>query len=59
MDSYRREHSSRFPFNVRYDSVDVHVGQEGVQVHFGSFRKETNQVDPVLGVVVETMAHME
>ena len=42
MDSYRREHSSRFPFKARYDSVDVHVGQEGVQVHSGSFQSSTN-----------------
>ena len=40
-DSYRRVHSSRLPFKAQFGSVDILVGQEDVQAHFGSFQAST------------------
>ena len=40
-DSYRRVYSSRLPFKAQFGSVDILVGQEDVQAHFGSFQAST------------------
>ena len=34
-------HSSRLPFKAQFGSVDILVGQEDVQAHFGSFKAST------------------
>ena len=58
LDSYRREHSSRLPFKAQFGSVDIHVGQEDAQAHFGSFQSSTKLI-LFWGVVVEAMAHIK
>ena len=50
-------HSSRLPFKAQFGSVDIHVGQEDAQAHFGSFQSSTKLI-LFWGVVVEAMAHI-
>ena len=45
-------------FKALFGSVDIYVGQEDAQAHFGSFQSSTKLI-LFWGVVVEAMAHIK